>query len=162
MDGPLIWKMGIEELWTTILKSLKKEDLVNLMYFLLWECISAILFYFIFLIEKSRKQDHRRTPSYCHKAILMVVLFTRAGRIGMKKSILGKSFFPSLPSALPWAQGHVHTRYQCCPCYPQERKFLLWHFKDTERRSLSIPNSLTIPSPQQRLVCYLSLWVSVL
>ena len=73
------------------------------------KCISAILFYFIFLIEQSRKQDHRRMPSYCNKAVLTVVLFTRAGRIGMKMSILGKSFFPSLPSALPWGSKGMST-----------------------------------------------------
>lgn len=66
---------------------------MNLIYFLLSGSILQTVFYFIFLIEKSRKQDHLRISPSFHKA--RRCHSPGSGRIVMKQIVLGNSPFPS-------------------------------------------------------------------
>lgn len=76
----------------------------NIIFFLSGSTLQ-ILFYFIFLIEKSRKQDHSRILLYFHKA--RMYHSPASERIVMKEKTVQASLLSFHLSALPWDSHQV-------------------------------------------------------
>lgn len=96
-NGLSVCKMQIRKWPRVILErygglKIRREDLVGLIHCLLSESTWQILFYSIFLVEKSRKQDHPRILPYFHKA--RRCSSPESGGTGVKKNVRGKSSGP--------------------------------------------------------------------